>query len=104
MRVHRGGRVSATMRYECPVCHKKGYDRSNMKKHIKLQHNEKRVMYPCDKCEKRLTSNQSLATHLAVIHGENTAKIDHKCLICSKTFHQKSHLRTHMKGVHKHVL
>ena len=87
--------------FTCPNCPMKFASESYMKEHIKRQHNEDRILYPCQKCEKKLTSKQGLALHLAVIHGENTAKIDHKCTLCNKIFHQKAHLRTHMKGVHK---
>ena len=33
MQVHNG---RGPLRYECPVCHKKGYDKSNMRKHMKI--------------------------------------------------------------------
>ena len=38
---------------------------------------------------------------MATEHGLQTANINHKCDICIKSFTQASHLRTHIRAIHK---
>ena len=94
--------VHEKIRVNCTLC-KKPYNKSNLATHMKLKHKESDFsLFRCKVCEKDLRSKQSLNQHQATEHDLKTANINHKCDICNKQFTQRTHLRTHMKGVHYH--
>ena len=66
------GRVSATMRYKCSVCHKQGYDRSKMKRHIKIHGRDTELIdlggtitrpLACNVCKKNFTDKSAFHQH-----------------------------------------
>ena len=86
----------------CEECEKK-FTPTNLKVHVKVAH-QGRSKKACHICGKLIIDrSQNFNQHLAAVHGLNTAKINHKCELCSKTFTQASHLKTHLKGVHENL-
>ena len=107
----------------CPICHKMFADSSNMRRHIKTEH-EKTDRFPCDQCSKSLSCKASLDYHVLTRHTEPTVlrceqcnasfdspanfskhKKSHRtihtdCPHCEKTFNTRSNLNRHKQEVH----
>lgn len=80
----------------CKFCQFAFKERHHLESHLNL-HLGKTKKYNCEKCNHSASSKWNLHQHM-LIHRNETP---FNCTICVKSFHQKVHLKLHLKSVHK---
>ena len=91
------GKEAKSRRHACPQCDYKTGDASNLKKHVRTVH-EQRKDHACPQCDATFGAASSLRTHLRTVHEQRR---DHACPQCDAAFGAAQHLRTHVRTVHE---
>ena len=87
--------------YECEVCHKEFKRRDHLKTHNNAIHLG--VKYPCNKCEHKATNPSDLRKHIRSQHDGTKVSVErriYECGVCYKVFKRGDHLKTHNNAIH----
>ena len=57
--------------------------------------------HKCSICDYRYSQKSNLTKHLKSVHEEKKPNKPHKCSVCDYSFSQAHHLRRHMESVHE---
>ncbi|XP_035712276.1 zinc finger protein 708-like [Folsomia candida] len=109
-------------------CDRSYLTKGDLSKHIRAEHAENPVRFPCTLCGKEFKSRQNLTTHIAthttekahtcstcgrgfgdwaamkrheVTHLEKCTRKIFKCELCPQTSSSRGNLRTHVQSVHE---
>ena len=95
-------------RYKCDFCNYKSIRKDNIYRHEEKKHKvynldvetlkqqlQPNINYKCPQCSRKFTKME------AIKHLKLTNCNDLTCLYCDKIFTQKSHLRKHLRTIHK---
>ena len=86
--------------FTCDICNKPHSNEENLKRHVKISHEQEKKKLFCESCDFSCLHNRSLQLHYKKNHISTFIK-SHSCDICHKTFFEKGALTTHLKKVHK---
>ena len=86
--------------FTCDICNKPQSNKDNLKRHIKISHEQEKKTFFCESCDFSCLHNKSLQLHYKKNHSSTFIK-SHSCDICHKTFFVKGDLTTHLKKVHQ---
>lgn len=99
--VKKKGRPKSQDEHQCDHCNKCFKFPSLLKIHIRTHIGEK--VYKCPACEKSFSKSCHRKRHMDHVHAEKVIdgvlqqpKIEQKCEICQKVFHNASYFRKHM--------
>ena len=81
----------------CTICGDGFNSKQNLKYHVDMHKGESKFV--CKYCQKQCSTGNQLRNHERTHTGERPFK----CEECGKAFVQKTHLVTHMRGVHKNL-
>ena len=81
--------------FGCDNCHKRYKSKKGLQEHQKVHSGYK--PFKCSRCGQQFSYKSSLIIHERTHTGERP----YQCQQCPATFTQSTHLRTHLKGVHK---
>lgn len=79
--------------YKCNICQQQFDNRRLLKSHA-VQHTGIKP-FACDECDRRYTTEQALAMHQGLCHGDAPLLI--KCNVCAKLFKGRASLQRHMQ-------
>ena len=65
---------------------------------VHVKHVHEGIRIPCDQCDKKYSTNQSLKLHIRTVHE---GRRDWKCVSCEKEFAHSKDLKSHIKKVHE---
>lgn len=94
--------------YKCTVCSRSFTRNEHLKRHIQRGHDASRSQW-CEKCKMYFSNSVARSEHEAEVHGSRKTSVIpssptvnpeptfHQCLMCSKKFRRKQHLRRHEK-------
>ena len=101
-------------KYKCKLCNAGFHKMSGLKKHMEKEtscietpdskdgaHEDKKILFQCERCGKDFNSKVTLRTHMKHIH-EGIGK-DFHCEKCSYTAYSQSILNNHIQVVHEGV-
>ena len=83
--------------YKCETCQNYYYSQNSLNTHIHVVH-EGHKDYSCESCGKLFAGAQDLKRH---IRGVHEGIKDHKCNTCGKEFFKKFSLQGHIRTVHE---
>ena len=86
--------------FQCPQCTKTFKEAKSMFLHISSIHmnnSSKNNLFKCNICEKYLSTQTNLKTHMVLTHTEEEKK-NLKCSICDKKFLRPADLNNHKRG------
>lgn len=78
----------------CPHCPRSFFDLPTLKEHLRSQHDEENLEYPCKQCPAVLSLADELRTHVRDVHRQYHGTL-YKCEQCDKQFKTKYGLKTH---------
>ena len=81
----------------CDHCGKLFSEKGGLKKHLNAYHYQS---YKCETCQNYYYSQNSLNTHIHVVHEGHK---DYSCESCGKLFAEASNLKRHIRGVHEGI-
>lgn len=97
--------------YKCTHCEQRFTQRSNMKKHVKVNHEATRE-FKCDLCSKQFVSSYYVNRHMLTVHrvqlkpeeerGSGSLR-DTRCLYCKVTVKSADNLQEHIRNFHPDV-
>ena len=91
--------------YKCNQCDFKAPHKFIMKKHIKVNHADLKVIgnmekeFPCNQCELKCSNQSNLTRHIQSQHGEKAFCCDQ----CEKQFKRKDSLKEHIQAAHDKI-
>ena len=71
---------------------------NDLKAHVNRIHEN--VTYSCDICNKLMKSVAAVQEHKNVVHE---GKTDFQCKVCFKKFGRRTHLRRHIRTIHREI-
>lgn len=80
-------------RFPCSECHKSFRTSFQLKTHQNMHNRQK--WFQCEICQKKLASNCSLNSHIAIVHGGKG-----KCQLCNIQFDTTKQLKLHFSTTH----
>ncbi|OXA47342.1 Zinc finger protein 91 [Folsomia candida] len=86
------------IRFPCTLCGKEFKTRAELEKHISIHTKEK--SYVCSTCERRFPSLSNLRSH-EVTHLEKSARRIFKCCLCPQMSLTRANLQKHVQVVHE---
>ncbi|KAL3269758.1 hypothetical protein HHI36_008818 [Cryptolaemus montrouzieri] len=81
---------------DCEICHKKYASKEVLRKHMKLHLKNKFV---CEQCKKWFPTIEALVEHEKLHAGHRPFS----CFLCTNTFAELHHLKSHLKRIHQVV-
>ena len=72
-----------------------------MKRHVRHQHSNNPLRFPCMICEKVLKSAQNLNLHMKTAHADEKPCFD--CWYCNAKFTSQRNRQRQMRGVHGRI-
>lgn len=83
---------------ECETCHKKFYNRSQLRRHSRIHGSDSSKRFLCKVCNKSFLFEYNLKRHLKAVHQTQTESFH--CSYCGKGFSQKTPMISHVQLVH----
>ena len=92
--------------HNCQHCKATFSFASNLKRHIRTQHNQENREFVCDVCGKTFSRDDHMKSHRKLHFGGdgnilNTRPVSLNCDICRKTFKRPYHLKRHQRTQHR---
>ena len=84
----------------CDQCPKTFLTKTKQHQHSKNVHNSKKVMFPCNQCDKIYKPGKGLNDHMMRIHN---AELNFQCKYCNKMFKVDRVMKKHMNDIHEQV-
>ena len=82
--------------YKCQECNRNFTTNGSLKSH-QIVHDQNRIRYECNKCQKSFSHETELVMHIKSIHeGKRFV-----CKICNKEFTQDGNMKRHIISVHE---
>ena len=86
--------------YPCKDCDYKGSRKSNLARHVAIEHDMNRP-WPCDMCSYAAVTKGEINYHQKYVHGkEKLDKKQYSCEDCEYTNHRSNNLRNHINAKH----
>lgn len=82
----------------CSVCQKQYSKKSNLLRHDKAAHSEKRIL--CEQCDKAFKRKYLLTRHMNHVHGEGEFLPTYCCDLCPVSYKRQDQLNQHIKLKH----
>ena len=83
----------------CPICARIFYNKSNMKVHVKREH-ERKGRFVCEHCEKTFSAKISLKYHMIRLHSKG---FEISCDKCQDKFSHPEEFLKHLRSSHKSI-
>ncbi|XP_021961414.1 zinc finger protein 799-like [Folsomia candida] len=83
-------------RFPCtsPGCEKTYLNKQHVSRHVKIDHAENPVRFPCTLCGKKFKRRDQLKSHVPI----HTTEKPHKCATCGMSFRHLGNLKSHEKA------
>lgn len=92
-----GDSVHKKISYKCEKCNKNLSSKESLKTHIENVHDKKRIIN-CNLCDNKFSNNTSLQLHIKAVHEKS---LEEKCEKCNKIYSTKKSLQIHIKKIHE---